>query len=1007
MPTAVGIDIGSEAIKGIVLNVSRKGLAEVVAAGTLPLGELGHMEDSQDKALALGVKLKQLVRDAGLRGRYRRLGASGKATSIRYVQVPPVPPWRLDMLVKYEVEEKSGDKDKNTFDFQILDVPEAGGQYTIMIGTLKEAAAIELLALGRAAGLGEAEIDLEAQALYNAYYHGHGFDNDKTVLVADIGADDVTVLLCHNGGLYFARTVPGAGRRFTQVLAEELKIELAEAETVKTNQAEISFDMAAQAGRSGRYATRTGVTGVVPRASGTATIQRGSAPQTAKLGLRTAPPAGGTRSIPAASASAPAQENQEAAAKAGTSPSAPNPQAADDPGAGLPEVVPNMPEETSRTGESKADDVAGAAAKAGASPCAPKPPAAHDSDEAPPTVFAKTPLELLQASQASAAAAASSAPIAQDDASAAAKTETGSSGPKPPAAGDPGLPQPNYVFKMPNGSAQNGEAPAPGVNGPSAGAAVPRPDSAAASKVVPVPDTPEERRKRQMSNVLLREAAALCATLENAVLVCKQQTKMREIKVDRLYVTGGGSRLKGLGEFISRRMRVEVMPLEPFRQISLDRLAPEQAAALRSEQHTLAVATGLALGSLQKNTLSFLLWPEAVKQRKAFWSRGAYLYYAAALAVIGLAVFLFTPYRNTQALVQNFTVAEEAYNDADVKYRELKKMQADYDEKHLQLKQIADNTLSGHYFLKLLAELKNKYIISDDIYLTQISTSIPQQVIRAAEGEGGEGGPGVTPPPAPGTPRSAARAAGTDPNATADTFQTQRVVYLRGFARSKKKDQGDDRILRIMEFYKRLAPHLESPDDPSNLFKDMRPIWISPDDLKVVREDPDDPKKNEDWFLTEFILEAYSEGTRERTDKKPPAKTASTIPVAPAAGTGAPVVAPLLPAAVAPLQPAAQPQAAPAAAPAAPAAAPAVPEDAGNKPKKKKYTQPSDQPQPVQPGAAGAPATPAPAVPATKAPVAPVQVAPEKPAPVAPAKAAPVTPAPVAPAPKAPPPEAK
>ncbi len=122
-----------------------------------------------------------------------------------------------------------------------------------MIGMLKEAAATDLLAMGRAGGLGEVEIDLEALALYNAYFHGHGFDTDKTVLIADIGADDLTVLLCRNGGLYFARTVMGAGRRFTQVLADELKVELEEAETLKVGQAEISFRMSPVAGRAGRF----------------------------------------------------------------------------------------------------------------------------------------------------------------------------------------------------------------------------------------------------------------------------------------------------------------------------------------------------------------------------------------------------------------------------------------------------------------------------------------------------------------------------------------------------------------------------------------------------------------------------------------------------------------------------------------------------------------------------------------------------------------------------------
>src|SRR5205085_12566798 len=111
-------------------------------------------------------------------------------------------------------------------------------------------------------------------------------------------------------------------------------------------------------------------------------------------------------------------------------------------------------------------------------------------------------------------------------------------------------------------------------------------------------DLAEDLRKRQMTGALVREAATLCAALENAVLFSKQQTKMREVKIDRLYLTGGGSKLKGLSEFMARRMPVEVLPLEPFRQVSLARLPEEHQSALKAEQHTMAVATGLALGDL-------------------------------------------------------------------------------------------------------------------------------------------------------------------------------------------------------------------------------------------------------------------------------------------------------------------------------------------------------------------------------------------------------------------------
>ena len=939
MSTTAGIDIGAESIKGVVLGRSGNGAVEMLAAGTMPIGDLGHMDDSQDKILAIGVKLKELVKTARLKGTSRRVGASGKSTSIRYIQVPPVPPWRLEMLVNYEVNEKSGDKDAQTYDYHILDVPETGGQYTVMIGMLKESVAADLLSVGKNSGLGEVEIDLEAVALYNAYYHGHGFDPDKTVLVADIGADDLTILLCHNGGLFFARTVMGGGRRFTQVLADELKIDVAEAEELKKTTAEISFDLTPMTGRTARIPRPGG--GVLSARGGTVMMSRTGPGATARLDPAAAPAAGASATQPS-----PKQDSEMLSSTLSLG---------DSTLSDLPEMPPSL-----EVLEGKTSD--------------------------PQTTLIGGSLDL-----------------------------------HPPSADQP-VPQPPKP-------AQSQPTPTQGMPTGSGG----------------IMDLAEDRRKRQMTGALVREAATLCAALENAVLFSKQQTKSREIKIDRLYLTGGGSKLKGLSEFMARRMRVEVMPLEPFRQVSLMRLPEEHQAALKAEQHTMAVATGLALSDLQRGAFSFLLWPEAVTQKKKFWARGAYLYYAAALIVLSLALFLFAPYRNEQALQANFEKAENAVNDAQAKNQELKKLADNDEENRNRLKQIADNTLSGHYFLNLLAELKSTARINDDVWLTQVSTNMPQVIRNLGEGGPAEKGAGLA-----GLGGKKAALAAAAEGGEPDTFQTQRRVYLRGFVRGDK--DGAVRIEKIRDFLHRIVPYPDDPENPANLFKDVRPIWFSTDDYKQgtrkiylqdaqfnrlkgstqsqiwiydketgtavhrmvsigqpkdgwveiagpqmdqaelmitgdvaamgnmtdgqkLRIDGEDVKaEGRDmklkavklklvenfWYLTEFVLEAYTEGTREQAPAKKPAATPRgkgvNAPAAPAAPApeAAPVHAPAVQApAVQEPAPAVNPFAPPTAQPAQPIA-PAVPQAKVDQaapapavpdlPKKKKFTMPAQAP---------------------------------------------------------------
>lgn len=370
-------------------------------------------------------------------------------------------------------------------------------------------------------------------------------------------------------------------------------------------------------------------------------------------------------------------------------------------------------------------------------------------------------------------------------------------------------------------------------------------------------ESPEQRR-RQITGALLREAAAICAALENSVQVCKAQMKLREMKIDRVYVTGGCSQLKGLNEFIARRMRLEVLPLEPLKQIGMTRLPMEQATALKAEQHSLAVAIGAALSNLNlPGTFTFLLWPEALKQRKVFWGRGAYLYYSAALVAVALGLVLYTPWRNADGLKQNFERSEAAVGQAMIETKNKDTLVDTNEELYFRNKQIVDNTLSGDFFLGILAQLKDTKRISEDVWLTQVSTQIPQ-LIRTLNND----------PTAPTNVRAPSKSGQVRDasSATDDTFQTQRRIYLRGFVRGPQ--DGEQRILGIRKFYTQLVPYPQEPDHPDNLFKDIRILWISPGDNKQGA-----------FYLTEFVLEAYTEGTAKRED-------AATTPAKGAAPAG-------------------------------------------------------------------------------------------------------------------------
>lgn len=731
MSRAVGIDLGAEALRGVCIE-NLKGRLQLISAGTLPLGELGNLEDSEDKRLAIGEKLKDLVRGANLKAPLRRMGLSGKNTEMRYMMVPPVPPWRLEMLVKYEIEERSADKTPKTFDYRILDVPDVGGQYTVLVGAAQEATAKWLLDISKQARLGEVELDLEPVALFNAYYHGHGFDPDKTVLVVDVGAEEVTVLVVRNGSLYHARTFLGGGRRFTQAMADDLKVDPLEADEIKKREGEIAFDLMPQTGQT--RVMRTG--------------------RTLMLGASAKRITAGPGELPSLKGDAPAS---------------------------------------------------------GSPPAQPEPPA-----EAPAAANGtlKNDLELSPSTEPSA--------------------------PASPEALRPG-------------------------------------------------ETAAERRKRQISAALVREAASLCAALENTAANCRQQAKLRELKIDKVYITGAGARVKGLGEFISRRLRAPVEPLEVFRNIGMDHLPAPAAEALRKEQDLMAVSAGMALSGLCKGAFSFLLWPAQLKEKKEYWARGAYLYYAAAVLLGALLFFWLTPKHNVDVLKANKEKADTAIATAKVQNSELDGLKDKYEELYERMQQIEKNANSGNFFLGLLEELKDTHRIPPNIYLSSISTNLPSFIRSEFEEQSGDQpkGPAVKEPGAKPVAKAPGGAKAVD---APDTFQAQARVYLRGFARSGQKE---DMLLLIKSvtdtavtkpgFADLLLPNPDNPDATENLFKDIRPIWT---DGKDHQQGP--------YFLKEFVLEAFVEGTREKKEgagapkapktpnQKPPAEAPAKTEAAPA-----------------------------------------------------------------------------------------------------------------------------
>jgi Tfp pilus assembly PilM family ATPase len=163
-----------------------------------------------------------------------RIGLTGRDLNIRYTRVPRVPDWQLRKLMRFEVAEIGEQSGSGlASDFNLLPpLPEIEGEDVALLAMAREALLEEHLA-----GLAELGGTLDAfapnaVALYNAWRR-FGAIQEETVMLANLGHDNLDVVLARGADLLFARNLSGGARLFDQAIAERFGVSEAKAEEIK------------------------------------------------------------------------------------------------------------------------------------------------------------------------------------------------------------------------------------------------------------------------------------------------------------------------------------------------------------------------------------------------------------------------------------------------------------------------------------------------------------------------------------------------------------------------------------------------------------------------------------------------------------------------------------------------------------------------------------------------------------------------------------------------------
>jgi len=231
-----GIDIGAESVKFVQARKGKNGRLILTNAGLAAIGDMSALPEGDARSEAMAAVLKGLMTERRARLRRAHTSVSGKKVITRYAHVPPMPPWRLEKVMAFEVQNEVPGGEPVASDFKLLDLPNKAQEFTVLIGMAKEDVIAAQKRIFDSVGVSVADITLGCLPTLHSFIYSKKAELDAMpgpCAVINIGAEKMEIVIVSGSKLYFARSVTPGGSAFTEGIQQELGIPFENAEKVK------------------------------------------------------------------------------------------------------------------------------------------------------------------------------------------------------------------------------------------------------------------------------------------------------------------------------------------------------------------------------------------------------------------------------------------------------------------------------------------------------------------------------------------------------------------------------------------------------------------------------------------------------------------------------------------------------------------------------------------------------------------------------------------------------
>jgi type IV pilus assembly protein PilM len=222
-PPTVGLDIGSSAVKAVVLKKVRSGWA-LVAAGETPLPESSLQDGGAPEPDAVTGAVSQLFDSIRLRRARVAAALSGHAVIVKRLSMPTMTEAELGEAIPWEAEQYIPfDLSEVQLDYQIVGgLGDGKSSLDVLLVAAKRDRIDERASLIANTGRRPVVLDIEAFALANAYQANYPDRDDPLSALIHIGRRVTIVCLLEHGEPIFTRDISIGGQVHLDALLSDL-----------------------------------------------------------------------------------------------------------------------------------------------------------------------------------------------------------------------------------------------------------------------------------------------------------------------------------------------------------------------------------------------------------------------------------------------------------------------------------------------------------------------------------------------------------------------------------------------------------------------------------------------------------------------------------------------------------------------------------------------------------------------------------------------------------------